>query len=105
MQGNIDLTSKSNFLNENEIKKFCTDAKANGQHPMFALGGATTKAGFIEAVKTKQSRKAFIDQMVKIAKDSGCDGVDVDWEYPTKDQQAGYIELLKDMKEVSYKYL
>lgn len=41
--------------------------------------------GFSDAVLTSESRKVFVESIMKIVKEKNLDGVDLDWEYPAMD--------------------
>jgi chitinase len=44
-------------------------------------------------------RAKFVESSVKLLEDYGLDGLDVDYEYPSNDQQArGYAILLRDLR-------
>ncbi|PSR97198.1 glycoside hydrolase family 18 protein [Coniella lustricola] len=48
---------------------------------LVAIGGWGDN-GFAEAAKDDSSRKVFAQNIAKMVKDTGADGIDVDWEYP-----------------------
>lgn len=48
------------------------------------MGGWTGSALFSGLVAKEDTRKAFVDAMVKAMEDSSFDGIDIDWEYPGK---------------------
>lgn len=49
---------------------------------MVAIGGWGDTQGFSEAALTDASRKKFAKNVARMVKDTGADGIDVDWEYP-----------------------
>lgn len=55
---------------------------APGTKIMIAVGGWGDDKGFPIAAETKESRKRFASNVAKMLRDTGADGVDIDWEYP-----------------------
>lgn len=49
---------------------------------MVAIGGWGDSAGFDEGACTDESRAKFARNVAAMVKDTGADGVDIDWEYP-----------------------
>ncbi|KAL6712260.1 hypothetical protein ACN47E_000137 [Coniothyrium glycines] len=54
---------------------------ATGTKVMVAIGG-WGDTGFSQAAKSDQSRKLFAKNVQTMIRDTGADGVDIDWEYP-----------------------
>ncbi|KAG6869424.1 hypothetical protein C0993_007111, partial [Termitomyces sp. T159_Od127] len=47
----------------------------------------------------------FVHSAVRLLEDYGLDGLDVDYEYPTNDEQArGYVALLKELRDALDKH-
>ncbi|KAI1372372.1 glycoside hydrolase family 18 protein [Hypoxylon crocopeplum] len=65
---------------------------APGTKMMVAIGGWGNSAGFDTAASTDESRSRFAQNMAAMVRDTGADGVDIDWEYP-----AGNGEDWKDV--------
>ncbi|UPM44131.1 glycosyl hydrolase family 18 protein [Halocatena salina] len=63
-----------------------TIADLNEQHPdvtfLISIGGWNDSENFSDAALTESSRQTFADECVRIIRDGGVDGVDIDWEYP-----------------------
>ena len=63
----------------------CIDELLNMEGRKFKVAlsiGGWGADGFSDAVLTEDSRKVFIDSIIKIVKEKNLDGVDLDWEYP-----------------------
>jgi chitinase len=60
--------------------------KQKKKHPhlkvMVACGGWAGSGGFSEMARTPETRKKFVDSVVKFIKKYKLDGLDIDWEYP-----------------------
>ncbi|KAI1122014.1 glycoside hydrolase family 18 protein [Nemania abortiva] len=53
-----------------------------GTKMMVAIGGWGDTSGFATAARTEQSRARFARNVADMVRDTGADGVDIDWEYP-----------------------
>lgn len=60
--------------------------KQKKKHPglkvMIACGGWAGSGGFSEMARTPETRKKFVESVVKFIKEYKLDGLDIDWEYP-----------------------
>ena len=72
---------------------------------MFSIGGwyysndlGVSHANYVNAVKTPASRTKFAQSCVRIMKDYGFDGVDIDWEYPQASEVDGFIAALQEIR-------
>ncbi|KAF9012319.1 glycoside hydrolase family 18 protein [Cyathus striatus] len=66
---------------------------------LLSIGGWTYSPSFHPVVINPTARARFVDSAVKLLEDYGLDGLDVDYEYPTNDDQArGYVELLRELR-------
>ncbi|KAI0415946.1 glycoside hydrolase family 18 protein [Xylaria grammica] len=53
-----------------------------GTKIMVAIGGWGDTGGFDTAARTEESRARFAHNVAAMVRDTGADGVDIDWEYP-----------------------
>jgi GH18 family chitinase len=53
-----------------------------GTKIMVAIGGWGDTHGFDVAARTEESRERFAQNVAAMVRDTGADGVDIDWEYP-----------------------
>ncbi|KAI1810144.1 glycoside hydrolase family 18 protein [Poronia punctata] len=98
----------SNIFNEEEhdgsewpLFMSVADARSGFQHGtkvMVAIGGWGDTAGFDTAARTEKSRSTFARNVAKMVRDTGADGVDVDWEYPGGNGE-DYKQVPNDQKE------
>ena len=64
---------------------------------LLSIGGWTyahEQKHFDTPAATAEGRKAFADSCVKLIKDLGFDGIDIDWEYPQNPEQGQQLLLL-----------
>lgn len=67
---------------------------------MLSIGGWTYSPNFHPVVISRSAREEFVRSSIKLLEDYGLDGIDVDYEYPSNNEQArGYTELLRCLRE------
>lgn len=67
---------------------------------LLSIGGWTYSPSFHPVVVNPVLRAKFVESSIKLVEDYGLDGLDVDYEYPTNNDQAlGYVSLLAEMRE------
>lgn len=83
---------------------------------LISIGGWEFSPKFHPVVVSPERRKKFVESSVTLLEDCGWDGIDVDYEFPSTDQQVrGFVSLLKELrtaldqhardKDASYKFL
>lgn len=53
-----------------------------GTKVMVAIGGWGDTDGFDAAARTEETRRRFAQNVAAMVRDTGADGIDLDWEYP-----------------------
>ncbi|KAJ7218059.1 glycoside hydrolase [Mycena pura] len=66
---------------------------------LLSIGGWTYSPKFHPVVVSPALRARFVQSAVKLLEDYGLDGLDVDYEYPSNEEQAvGYAALLRELR-------
>ena len=61
---------------------------------LLSIGGWKYSPQFAAAVSTSQRRTEFSSSAISLISDLGFDGVEVDWEYPSNDEEASNMVSL-----------
>ena len=74
---------------------------------MYSVGGwnyssdsGTSVRNYREAVGTGPAREKLARSCIKIMKDFGFDGIDIDWEYPRPEDAENYVGLLTEIRRL-----
>ncbi|KAF9460690.1 glycoside hydrolase family 18 protein [Collybia nuda] len=66
---------------------------------LLSIGGWTYSPNFHPIVVSPALRAKFVESSIQLLEDYGLDGLDIDYEYPSNDEQAkGYVDLLRDLR-------
>lgn len=86
-----EATDTINFRNLNLLKKQNPRLKI-----LISIGGWTWSGKFSDAVLTDTSRQKFAASAIEIIKKYDLDGIDIDWEYPSREGFEGNIYRPED---------
>uniref|UniRef100_A0A336MDM2 CSON000032 protein n=1 Tax=Culicoides sonorensis TaxID=179676 RepID=A0A336MDM2_CULSO len=64
---------------------------------LLAIGGAV-KSAFKTVAATATGRATFAQNCLNVVRNNGLDGIDIDWEFPDKDDRASFVALLQEIR-------
>lgn len=97
---NLDPQTNQVVIASSDTSSFSTFTKtvqqknSNVKTLLSIGGGSSNPATFASMASKSESRKAFIDSSIKLARSYGFYGLDLDWEYPTASADMTNLGLL-----------
>ncbi|MCX4028382.1 glycosyl hydrolase family 18 protein [Spartinivicinus sp. SM1973] len=107
-KGQCDLLKGANEQKSAEVFQLLTNLKQYNANLklMFSVGGwafsndaSPTANRFRDAASTPVTRAEFARSCIAFMKKHGFDGVDLDWEYPRKQDANNFVALLKEFRK------
>lgn len=75
-------------------------ADKHGTKLLICFGGNSRTGAFPTMVLKKKTRQKFIKNLIALCKEHQLDGVDYNWEYPTKEKEwSGLFHLIRETKK------
>lgn len=76
---------------------FVATAHQNNTKVLLSLGGGSNGKAFGEMAASDAARHRYLREVVAFAKQYNYDGVDIDWEFPKKGQEALLVQFVKEL--------
>jgi chitinase len=73
-------------------------AHRNGVKVVLAVGGWEQSTGFSPAAAEASSRQRFIQALVAFCTEHGYDGIDLDWEFPSRSDRDHLVALVTELR-------
>ncbi|KAI0287683.1 chitinase [Russula brevipes] len=90
------------------IDEFVKTTQRHGKKAIIGLGGWGGSRFFSSNVANGTNRAAFAEAIIEMIRKYGCDGIDIDWEYPnaagigcnqvSKEDSANYLKFLQALR-------
>lgn len=93
----IPLLDASIDLSTTRKLKLCEIAHKNNVFCNVSIGGAKHSDNFSKIASDFNLRKNFIKNIIEILKKYNYDGIDIDWEFPNKNDRENFINLMKEL--------
>lgn len=77
--------------------QFVKSAHENGTKVLLSLGGGSNGKAFAEMAANDAARKRYLGEVLDFAKQYNYDGVDIDWEFPKKGQEALLVQFVEEL--------
>jgi GH18 family chitinase len=94
-----DDGSFANLNNPWKLTKIVKQAHSQGVKVFISVGGWGWDEQFEQMAIQKESRSAFIGNLVDFVEEYNLDGADIDWEYPNPEQSAEFLSLMSELRE------
>lgn len=88
-----EMSADAKFPNQ----QFVASAHQNGTKVLISLGGGSNGKAFGEMAASDAARHRYLDAVLEFAKTYDYDGVDIDWEFPIKGQDALLVQFVKEL--------
>ncbi|MCC5666496.1 hypothetical protein LC653_21910 [Nostoc sp. CHAB 5784] len=95
-EGNVKLSQDGEDGDINVLK--CLKAQNPKLKILISIGGAGEN-DFSSAASTPQSRIFFAQSAINFMKSNGFDGIDINWEFPKKEENSNYTQLLGELRQ------
>ncbi len=76
---------------------FVAAAHENGTKVLLSLGGGSNGKAFAEMAANDVARQRYLSEVLDFAKQYNYDGVDIDWEFPKKGQEALLVQFVSEL--------
>lgn len=91
--------TKTNLLQGSFNQLFELKKKNRNLKIILSIGGYTYTENLAKGIENAKQRRNFVESAVRLVRDLGLDGLDIDWEYPTRPGDPElYIQLLQELR-------